>query len=143
MYMCMVLCTCMYNHRYTLPPPPPTPPTQRPAIDLVVSGINRGENCGLHIVYSGTVGAAREAAINVCDFAWERVCGFDACVGVWGCMGGCVWEGVFVCGRVCLCVGGCVCKTVHDRRMHGRLCLHRTQHVPHPIIHTTYNKHTK
>ncbi|KAL6770574.1 hypothetical protein ACKKBF_B31800 [Auxenochlorella protothecoides x Auxenochlorella symbiontica] len=30
--------------------------------DLVVSGINRGDNCGLHIIYSGTVGAAREAA---------------------------------------------------------------------------------
>lgn len=30
--------------------------------DLVVSGINRGDNCGLHIIYSGTVGAAREGA---------------------------------------------------------------------------------
>lgn len=30
--------------------------------DLVVSGINRGDNCGLHVIYSGTVGAAREAA---------------------------------------------------------------------------------
>lgn len=29
---------------------------------LVVSGINRGDNCGLHVIYSGTVGAAREAA---------------------------------------------------------------------------------
>lgn len=28
----------------------------------MVSGINRGDNCGLHIIYSGTVGAAREAA---------------------------------------------------------------------------------
>lgn len=30
--------------------------------DLVVSGINRGDNLGLHVIYSGTVGAAREAA---------------------------------------------------------------------------------
>ncbi|KAK9819796.1 hypothetical protein WJX72_002469 [[Myrmecia] bisecta] len=30
-------------------------------IDLVVSGLNRGDNCGLHVIYSGTVGAAREA----------------------------------------------------------------------------------
>ncbi|XP_076915124.1 uncharacterized protein LOC143574366 [Bidens hawaiensis] len=29
--------------------------------DLVLSGINMGSNCGLHIVYSGTVGGAREA----------------------------------------------------------------------------------
>ena len=29
--------------------------------DLVVSGINRGDNVGLHVLYSGTVGAAREA----------------------------------------------------------------------------------
>lgn len=29
--------------------------------DLVVSGINVGSNCGYHIVYSGTVAAAREA----------------------------------------------------------------------------------
>lgn len=27
-----------------------------------MSGINRGDNCGLHVIYSGTVGAAREAA---------------------------------------------------------------------------------
>ncbi|KAG2501277.1 hypothetical protein HYH03_001080 [Edaphochlamys debaryana] len=32
------------------------------SFDLVVSGINRGDNCGLHVIYSGTVGAAREAA---------------------------------------------------------------------------------
>lgn len=30
--------------------------------DLVVSGINRGNNMGSHVIYSGTVGAAREAA---------------------------------------------------------------------------------
>jgi 5'-nucleotidase len=35
---------------------------QNPSFDLVVSGINRGDNCGLHVIYSGTVGAAREAA---------------------------------------------------------------------------------
>ncbi|XP_015694817.1 5'-nucleotidase SurE [Oryza brachyantha] len=29
--------------------------------DLVVSGINVGNNCGYHVVYSGTVGGAREA----------------------------------------------------------------------------------
>ena len=33
--------------------------------DLVISGINRGDNCGLHVIYSGTVGAAREAACKV------------------------------------------------------------------------------
>lgn len=32
-------------------------------IDFVVSGINRGQNMGINIVYSGTVAAAREAAI--------------------------------------------------------------------------------
>lgn len=32
--------------------------------DLVVSGINRGDNLGLHVIYSGTVGAAEEAAIK-------------------------------------------------------------------------------
>ncbi|XP_045814270.1 5'-nucleotidase SurE-like isoform X2 [Trifolium pratense] len=32
--------------------------------DLVVSGINRGSNCGYHIVYSGTVAGAREAFFN-------------------------------------------------------------------------------
>lgn len=31
---------------------------------LVVSGINRGSNCGYHIVYSGTVAGAREAFFN-------------------------------------------------------------------------------
>lgn len=29
---------------------------------LIVSGINRGDNAGLHVIYSGTVGAAREGA---------------------------------------------------------------------------------
>src|SRR5580658_625766 len=32
--------------------------------DLVISGINRGGNMGENIFYSGTVGAAAEAAIN-------------------------------------------------------------------------------
>ena len=32
--------------------------------DLVISGINRGENLGLVVYYSGTVGAAREAAMS-------------------------------------------------------------------------------
>lgn len=31
---------------------------------LVVSGINRGSNCGYHIIYSGTVAAAREAFMS-------------------------------------------------------------------------------
>uniref|UniRef100_A0A0D9WWN9 Survival protein SurE-like phosphatase/nucleotidase domain-containing protein n=1 Tax=Leersia perrieri TaxID=77586 RepID=A0A0D9WWN9_9ORYZ len=31
---------------------------------LVLSGINVGNNCGYHVVYSGTVGGAREAFIN-------------------------------------------------------------------------------
>lgn len=38
------------------------PLLSNPSFDLVVSGINRGDNCGLHVIYSGTVGAAREAA---------------------------------------------------------------------------------
>ncbi|KAK9838644.1 hypothetical protein WJX74_000566 [Apatococcus lobatus] len=33
-------------------------------IDICLSGINRGDNCGLHVIYSGTVGAAREASIK-------------------------------------------------------------------------------
>lgn len=32
--------------------------------DVVVSGINRGENTGISIIYSGTVSAATEGAIN-------------------------------------------------------------------------------
>lgn len=36
----------------------PSPP------DLVISGINAGSNTGVNINYSGTVGAAREAALN-------------------------------------------------------------------------------
>jgi 5'-nucleotidase len=32
--------------------------------DLVVSGINRGENTGISVIYSGTVSAATEGAIN-------------------------------------------------------------------------------
>lgn len=32
--------------------------------DLVISGINMGNNCGYHIVYSGTVAGAREAFFN-------------------------------------------------------------------------------
>ncbi len=38
---------------------------QSPHFDLIVSGINRGDNLGLHVIYSGTVGAAQEAAIKV------------------------------------------------------------------------------
>jgi len=32
--------------------------------DLVISGINRGNNVGFNIIYSGTVGAAQEACVN-------------------------------------------------------------------------------
>ncbi len=32
-------------------------------VDLVVSGINRGSNAGINVIYSGTVSAATEAAI--------------------------------------------------------------------------------
>lgn len=34
------------------------------AVDLVVSGINRGANVGINVLYSGTVSAATEAAIQ-------------------------------------------------------------------------------
>jgi 5'-nucleotidase len=34
-----------------------------PVPDLVVSGINRGSNCGNNVIYSGTVSAATEAAM--------------------------------------------------------------------------------
>jgi 5'-nucleotidase len=33
-------------------------------VDLVVSGINRGANVGINVLYSGTVSAATEAAIQ-------------------------------------------------------------------------------
>ncbi|EFJ52360.1 hypothetical protein VOLCADRAFT_86716 [Volvox carteri f. nagariensis] len=39
-----------------------SPVFQDVSFDLALSGINRGDNCGLHVIYSGTVGAAREAA---------------------------------------------------------------------------------
>ena len=32
--------------------------------DYIVSGINRGDNLGLHVVYSGTVAGAREGAMR-------------------------------------------------------------------------------
>lgn len=35
-----------------------------PAIDIVISGINRGVNMGNDVHYSGTVGAARHAAVH-------------------------------------------------------------------------------
>ena len=34
------------------------------AFDVVCSGINRGNNLGLHVIYSGTVAGAREAALE-------------------------------------------------------------------------------
>lgn len=50
-------------------------PWKKPS--LVLSGINKGSNCGYHIVYSGTVAGAREAFIcGVPSFAlslnWKR-----------------------------------------------------------------------
>ncbi|GLC41193.1 hypothetical protein PLESTB_001528300 [Pleodorina starrii] len=39
-----------------------SPVFQDASFNLVLSGINRGDNAGLHVIYSGTVGAAREAA---------------------------------------------------------------------------------
>ncbi len=38
----------------------------REPLDLVVSGINQGPNLGTDIIYSGTIGAAREALIYGC-----------------------------------------------------------------------------
>jgi len=32
--------------------------------DAIVSGINRGDNAGMHVGYSGTIGAAREASLR-------------------------------------------------------------------------------
>jgi 5'-nucleotidase len=32
--------------------------------EFVVSGINRGDNAGLHVIYSGTVAGAREGAMR-------------------------------------------------------------------------------
>lgn len=32
--------------------------------DYIVSGVNRGDNLGLHVVYSGTVAGAREGAMR-------------------------------------------------------------------------------
>ena len=45
--------------------------------------------------------------LPVCVHVWEGVymCG-RVCVSVGGCVH--VWEGVYMCGRVCICVGGCV-----------------------------------
>jgi len=37
-------------------------PPKDGGIDLVISGINAGANIGVHVLYSGTVGAAREAS---------------------------------------------------------------------------------
>ena len=37
-------------------------PSTEGGFDLVLSGINRGNNTGLHVIYSGTVAGAREAA---------------------------------------------------------------------------------
>lgn len=48
----------------------------RPAPDLIVSGINKGSNCGRNIYYSGTIGAVMEGVLrnvpgisfSCCDF---------------------------------------------------------------------------
>ncbi len=44
-------------------PPPGLPPIGGGAVDLVLSGINRGSNVGDDVTYSGTVAAAMEGAI--------------------------------------------------------------------------------
>jgi 5'-nucleotidase len=57
--------------RYVMPEPP----------DLVISGINRGGNLGGDVLYSGTVGAAMEAAlcgIPAIAFSQNRVRGREA-----------------------------------------------------------------
>ncbi len=46
--------------------------------DLVVSGINRGENMGLNVLYSGTVSAAMEAAILGIDAVAVSLCEWKA-----------------------------------------------------------------
>ncbi len=47
--------------------------------DLVVSGINKGENTGVSVFYSGTVGGAREGALNgITSFAVSVGEGVDA-----------------------------------------------------------------
>jgi 5'-nucleotidase len=47
--------------------------------DLMVSGINHGSNASINVIYSGTMSAAVEAAIDgmpaigfsLCDYAWD------------------------------------------------------------------------
>ena len=47
--------------------------------DLVLSGVNRGNNSGENAVYSGTVGATMEAALHgVKSIALSQVCGRHA-----------------------------------------------------------------
>ena len=46
--------------------------------DLVVSGINRGANTALNVIYSGTVSAATEAAILGVDAVAVSLCDWDA-----------------------------------------------------------------
>ena len=46
--------------------------------DLVVSGINRGENMGLNVLYSGTVSAAMAAAILGIDAVAVSLCEWEA-----------------------------------------------------------------
>ncbi len=46
--------------------------------DLVVSGINQGENTALNVIYSGTVSAATEAAILGVDAVAVSLCDWDA-----------------------------------------------------------------
>lgn len=50
--------------------------TREAPVDLVVSGINRGMNLGGACVYSGTVGAALEAAMSGCQGLAVSLC-FD------------------------------------------------------------------
>ena len=47
-----------------------------PQPDVVISGINRGPNLGTDVLYSGTVGAAHEAALQGCRAAAISTCSF-------------------------------------------------------------------
>lgn len=78
-------CPCCHNPVLIYIPPPPPPHTQNPKFAMVVSGINRGDNMGLHVIYSGTVGAAREAACKVrlrCE-PWPALFWLEE-LGAWG-----------------------------------------------------------
>ena len=45
--------------------------------DLIVSGVNIGPNTGISVIYSGTVGAAREGTISGIPSVAASMCSFD------------------------------------------------------------------